>query len=124
MPEWLLTLLLAVVAPGGIITGILLYRREAKKAPIDRSDAQVAQALAISTTANALFQTVNAKLGEQDKKLENQDQKIEVLERERDLYVRRLSAWERWYARFVNEWQIHRLKEFAPEPPAREELLT
>lgn len=123
MPEWALTLTLAIVAPGGIITGILLYRREGKKAPIERQDVQVAQALAISTTANALFTTVTNRLAEQDAKVAAQDLKIETLETKNDRSDTRLRLWDSWYAGVVTNWQIVRLKDAAPPPPNRQELL-
>lgn len=124
MPDWILTLLLAVVAPGGIITGLLLWQRENKKLPITKEDSQVAQALAISSAAAALFQTVTTRLAAQDSKVEAQDAKLDeqdlkynALEETNKVYQRRLDNWHGWYANFVSMWPSHRLETNAPPPP-------
>ena len=123
MPDWVLTLLLAIVAPGGIAGGFLLYRRESKKAPIERSDIQFTQAIAISTAANALLQTMNERTATQNAKIAAQDAKIEKLEIKKEHYARRLHSWHAWYANVVNEWHIVRLNTPPPAPPELEEML-
>ena len=118
MPEWLTTILVVIIGPGGILTAWLLYRREDKKAPIERIDAQVAQAIAMSTTANAMYQTVTAHSATQDKKIETQDGKIQTLEEKADFQELRINKWVNWYHYdIVTGWPIHRLKETAPLPP-------
>ena len=103
MPDWVIPTLTIIIGPGGLLAGWLLYRREDKKAPIERVDAQVAHAIAMSTTASAMYQTVTTRLAVQDAKVDAQDAKID--------------RWTDWYFDLRTGWLVHRLRETAPPPP-------
>lgn len=102
-PEWL-TAVLTTLGGGGLITGLVAWRRDVKRGPIESQTAQVADAVAVSTAANQLVQTVMARLKETDDKL---DQVRTVVDR-----------WGTWYADLTAHWQVHRTKEHPPAPPA------
>jgi len=103
MPDWVIPTLTIIIGPGGLLAGWILYRREALKTPIERVDAQVAQALAISTTASAMYQTVTTTLATVEAKVKAQDEKID--------------RWDNWYFDLRTGWPVHRLRDTAPPPP-------
>ena len=49
----ILVVLTAVFGGGGVLTGILAWRKDARQGPVDKQTAQVADALTMSQTASS-----------------------------------------------------------------------
>lgn len=125
--EQLATLIGALFTGGGVLTGIVAWSNNKTKEPIERETAQVANAAAISNTANSLLKTVyenmqkqDAKLQAQDEKIQEQDSKIQeqdrkILEQEGKLEI--LRAWDAWYDVLHQEWPTLKQEDYPPERP-------
>lgn len=75
--DQIIQLLFVLFGSGGLLTSLILWRSQAKKVPVDRQEAQVSQALAVSSAATIMYATVTARLSAQDVKVDAQDQKID-----------------------------------------------
>ena len=124
IPTWLLPLLTLVIGGGGIGSGFVLLRKEARQAPIEWRTAQIADAVAVSEAARALLDTVrqqlsdqNAKLTTQDTRLDEQDRKLEEQAQVISQLRFRLDRWVDWYADLALSWPTHRISEVPPAPP-------
>lgn len=131
LPDWVLPLLGILFGGGGPFVAFLAWRSEARKAPIDRSTAKVAEATAISTTANELLKTVISRMNEQDNRASKQDDRasaqddqIRNLRQELMATNTRLDrityTWNNWYLDLKEDWDMHRTKNEAPPPPVTE----
>lgn len=126
IPEWLLPTLTIIFGAGGPFVGFMAWRSEARKEPIDRQTAKVAEATAISTTANELLKTVIDRMNEQDRRAGAQDDQIRGLRQELMSTNARLDkityTWNSWYLDLRDDWDMHRTKNEAPPPPMTEGL--
>ena len=120
----LLLLLAAVFGGGGVLTGLLAWRKDARQGPIDRSTAQVANSVALSETAMAWVQYQDEKMKIQDEKTHKMSVQIsELSERNDSLSERvsrtesRLSGWNFWYDDLSGRWSYHREQDNPPAKP-------
>ena len=120
----LLLLLAAVFGGGGVLTGLLAWRKDARQGPIDRSTAQVANSVALSETAMAWVQYQDEKMKIQDEKTQKMAIQIsELSERNDNLSERvcrtesRLSGWNFWYDDLSGRWSYHREQDNPPAKP-------
>ena len=111
MPEWLIPILTVIIGSSGFIAAVAAWRKDAKKAPIEAHQAQVADAVAISHAAASFVEIQNARFAAQDSKIEKLGLEIESLRTQ-------LYAWQNWYNEdLVTNWDSHRVKEDPPNPP-------
>ena len=120
----LLLILAAVFGGGGVLTGLLAWRKDARQGPIDRSTAQVANSVALSETAMAWVQYQDEKMKIQDEKTHRMAVQIsELSERNDSLTERvgrtesRLSGWNFWYDDLSGRWSYHREQDNPPAKP-------
>ena len=120
----LLLILAAVFGGGGVLTGLLAWRKDARQGPIDRSTAQVANSVALSETAMAWVQYQDEKMKIQDEKTHKMAIQIsELSERNDNLTERvsrtesRLSGWNFWYDDLSGRWSYHREQDNPPAKP-------
>lgn len=120
----LLLILAAVFGGGGVLTGLLAWRKDARQGPIDRSTAQVANSVALSETAMAWVQYQDEKMKIQDEKTHRMAVQIsELSERNDSLTERvgrtesRLSGWNFWYDDLRGRWSYHREQDNPPAKP-------
>ena len=120
----LLLILAAVFGGGGVLTGLLAWRKDARQGPIDRSTAQVANSVALSETAMAWVQYQDEKMKIQDEKTHKMAIQIsELSERNDNLSERvsrtesRLSGWNFWYDDLSGRWSYHREQDNPPAKP-------
>ena len=126
LPTWVLPVLAILFGVGGPFSALLAWRSEARKGPIERSTAKVAEATAISTTANELLKTVFTRMNEQDARASAQDDRIKELHNDLVATNNRLDkitfTWNAWYLDLRDDWDTHRAKDEAPPPPMTEGL--
>ena len=127
----LLLLLAGVFGGGGVLTGLLAWRKDARQGPIDKSTAHVANSVALSETAMAWVQYQDKKMKIQDEKLAAQDEKthrmtlqISELSASNDNLTERvsrtesrLSGWNFWYDDLSGRWSYHREQDNPPAKP-------
>ena len=127
----LLLLLAGVFGGGGVLTGLLAWRKDARQGPIDKSTAQVANSVALSETAMAWVQYQDEKMKVQDEKMKVQDEKthrmalqISELSASNDSLTERvsrtesrLSGWNFWYDDLSGRWSYHREQDNPPAKP-------
>ena len=127
----LLLILAAVFGGGGVLTGLLAWRKDARQGPIDKSTAHVANSVALSETAMAWVQYQDEKMKIQDEKLVAQDEKthrmalqISELSAGNDNLTERvsrtesrLSGWNFWYDDLSGRWSYHREQDNPPAKP-------
>ena len=120
----MLLILAAVFGGGGVLTGLLAWRKDARQGPIDRSTAQVANSVALSETAMAWVQYQDEKMKVQDEKTHRMAIQIsELSERNDNLTERvsrtesRLSGWNFWYDDLSGRWSYHREQDNPPAKP-------
>lgn len=121
LPSWVIPLVSILFGAGGPIAAYVAWRSESKKAPIERSAAKTAEAVAISSAANELVETILGRMTIQDSKIDLQDAKIQELRAElRDTNTRLdviQLAWKSWYIDLKESWDSLRTKDNAPPPP-------
>lgn len=124
-PSWVLPAISVFFGGGGILSGIVLWRKDKRQGPIEMTTAQVADAVAVSHAARSLFETVTTRLADQDLKIEKQDLKIEaqnttIEELKAKLQIAHFNNenWTMWYNNLYNGWDIYRID---PMPPKRPE---
>ena len=110
--ETLITLLTALLGGGGLITALAVWRRDAKKGPIDAQTAKVADAVAVSEVATGWVQY-------QDEKMRDQDAKIASMSLKLDLVSTLAQEWDTWYMDLDVRWPYHRNQSSPPRPPRR-----
>ena len=127
----ILVVLTAVFGGGGVLTGILAWRKDARQGPIDKQTAQVADALAVSQAASSWVQYQDEKMKIQDEKMIVQDEKthrmalqISELSASNDNLTERvsrtesrLSGWNFWYDDLSGRWSYHREQDNPPAKP-------
>lgn len=127
----LLLLFAGVFGGGGVLTGLLAWRKDARQGPIDKSTAHVANSVALSETAMAWVQYQDKKMKIQDEKLAAQDEKthrmtlqISELSASNDNLTERvsrtesrLSGWNFWYDDLSGRWSYHREQDNPPAKP-------
>ena len=127
----LLLLLAGVFGGGGMLTGLLAWRKDARQGPIDKSTAHVANSVALSETAMAWVQYQDEKMKVQDEKMMVQDEKthrmalqISELSASNDNLTERvsrtesrLSGWNFWYDDLSGRWSYHREQDNPPAKP-------
>lgn len=127
----LLLLLAGVFGGGGVLTGLLAWRKDARQGPIDKSTAHVANSVALSETAMAWVQYQDEKMKIQDEKMIVQDEKThrmalqisELSASNNNLTERvsrtesRLSGWNFWYDDLRGRWSYHREQDNPPAKP-------
>ena len=127
----LLLLLAGVFGGGGVLTGLLAWRKDARQGPIDKSTAHVANSVALSETAMAWVQYQDEKMKIQDEKMVVQDEKthrmalqISELSASNDSLTERvsrtesrLSGWNFWYDDLHGRWSYHREQDNPPAKP-------
>lgn len=125
---WLLPVLTFMFGIGGPAGVYVLLRKEMRQTPIEYNTAQVADAVAVSQTANALASTVMTRLAQQDQRSEAQDRQIGELRKESDAHRQRAdeleerveeveNKWGNWYVDLKIRWPFHRQQEEPPPPP-------
>ena len=124
IPDWVLPALGIFFGAGGPFAAFMLWRSESIKAPIDRSTANTAGAVAISSAASELVQIVMSRLKEQDNRADTQDKQIAELRVElsntQSKLSKVMSIWSEWYYDLRDDWDIHRMNNEAPLPPLTE----
>ena len=124
-------LLAGVFGGGGVLTGLLAWRKDARQGPIDKSTAHVANSVALSETAMAWVQYQDEKMKIQDEKMIVQDEKthrmalqISELSASNDNLTERvsrtesrLSGWNFWYDDLSGRWAYHREQDNPPAKP-------
>lgn len=120
----LLLILAAVFGGGGVLTGLLAWRKDARQGPIDRSTAQVANSVALSETAMAWVQYQDEKMKIQDEKTHRMAVQISELSASNDNLTERvsrtesrLSGWNFWYDDLRGRWPYHREQDNPPAKP-------
>lgn len=120
----LLLILAAVFGGGGVLTGLLAWRKDARQGPIDRSTAQVANSVALSETAMAWVQYQDEKMKIQDEKTHRMAVQIAELSERNDSLTERvsrteswLSGWNFWYDDLRGRWSYHREQDNPPAKP-------
>ena len=127
----MLLLLAGVFGGGGVLTGLLAWRKDARQGPIDKSTAHVANSVALSETAMAWVQYQDEKMKIQDEKMIVQDEKthrmalqISELSASNDNLTERvcrtesrLSGWNFWYDDLSGRWAHHREQDNPPAKP-------
>ena len=127
----ILLVLTAVFGGGGVLTGILAWRKDARQGPVDKQTAQVADALAVSQAASSWVQYQDEKMKIQDEKMIVQDEKthrmalqISELSASNDNLTERvsrteslLSGWNFWYDDLSGRWSYHREQDNPPAKP-------
>ena len=127
----MLLLLAGVFGGGGVLTGLLAWRKDARQGPIDKSTAHVANSVALSETAMAWVQYQDEKMKIQDEKMVVQDEKthrmalqISELSASNDSLTERvsrtesrLSGWNFWYDDLRGRWSYHREQDNPPAKP-------
>ena len=120
----LLLILAAVFGGGGVLTGLLAWRKDARQGPIDRSTAQVANSVALSETAMAWVQYQDEKMKIQDEKTHRMALQISELSASNDNLTERvsrtesrLSGWNFWYDDLHGRWSYHREQDNPPAKP-------
>ena len=127
----LLLLLAGVFGGGGMLTGLLAWRKDARQGPIDKSTAHVANSVALSETAMAWVRYQDEKMKIQDEKMKVQDEKThrmalqisKLLASNDSLTERvsrtesRLSGWNFWYDDLHGRWSYHREQDNPPAKP-------
>ena len=127
----LLLLLAGVFGGGGVLTGLLAWRKDARQGPIDKSTAHVANSVALSETAMAWVQYQDEKMKVQDEKMKVQAEKthrmalqISELSASNDSLTERvsrtesrLSGWNFWYDDLSGRWSYHREQDNPPAKP-------
>lgn len=123
-PELLVALVTAILGAGGLITGVVAWRKDARQGPVDKQTAQVADAVAVSQAATNWVQYQDEKMRSQDEKIQKQDARIAVLVGRVDALTlsqvdlrERVEAWVDWYDDLRNGWSFHKQRDEAPEPP-------
>lgn len=113
----LLVLIGSLIGSGGLLTGIVAWRADVRKGPVDKQTAQVADAVAVSNTAVNWVQYQDKKILEQDARLTVQAARIDELFARLDRQERRLSGWGYWYEDLDGRWQHHREQDKPPAKP-------
>ena len=120
----LLLILAAVFGGGGVLTGLLAWRKDARQGPIDRTTAQVANSVALSETAMAWVQYQDEKMKIQDEKTHRMALQISELSASNDNLTERvsrtesrLSGWNFWYDDLSGRWSYHREQDNPPAKP-------
>lgn len=128
IPEWVLPLLAIFLGTGGIGTIIVTLRSDVRKGPIERSAAQIANAVAVSAAAAELVDKVSSRMTEQDDRASRQDERAS----KQDEHIRSLRnevmtlsskidrinfMWNHWYLDLRDDWDMHRTRTEAPPPP-------
>ena len=127
----LLLLFAGVFGGGGVLTGLLAWRKDARQGPIDKSTAHVANSVALSETAMAWVQYQDEKMKIQDAKLVAQDEKthrmalqISELSAGNDNLTERVGrtesrffGWNFWYDDLSGRWSYHREQDNPPAKP-------
>lgn len=114
--DWV-QVVMGLIGGGGLITAIVAWRRDARQGPIETSQANVADAMAISEAATNWVTYQDNKLRDQDAKIEMQDAKFEALEKKINTLQLKDRMWRGWYQDLALRWNHHRTKEEAPPPP-------
>lgn len=113
----ILVVLTAVFGGGGVFTGILAWRKDARQGPVDKQTAQVADALAVSQAASSWVQYQDEKMNRQEARItELADRNEELFQRVGNLEVR-LTGWVRWWDDLNQRWHHHRLQDTPPAKP-------
>ena len=120
----LLLLLAGVFGGGGVLTGLLAWRKDARQGPIDKSTAHVANSVALSETAMAWVQYQDEKMKVQDEKTHRMALQISELSASNDNLTERvsrtesrLSGWNFWYDDLHGRWSYHREQDNPPAKP-------
>ena len=133
LPSWLLQLITVLVPSGGIIGGVLLWRQDKRRAPIEYSTAQVADAVALSGAASGLVKEMREELARYRARLDAQDTKIadqhteiqglrettDALRDDNEELRDRLFRWGVFYDDLAADWATHRTREHPPPAPGK-----
>ena len=133
IPGWLLQLITVLVPSGGIIGGVMLWRQDKRRAPIEYSTAQVADAVALSGAASGLVKEMREELASNRARLDAQDAKIadqhtelrelrettDTLRGDNEELRDRLFQWGVFYDDLAQDWAMHRTREHPPPAPGK-----
>lgn len=133
LPGWLLQLVTVLVPTGGIMGGVLLWRQDKRRAPIEYSTAQVADAVALSGAASGLVKEMREELASTRVRLDAQDAKIaeqrveirelrtttDTLRDDNEELRDRLFRWGVFYDDLADDWATHRTREHPPPAPGK-----
>ena len=133
MPGWVLQLLTVLVPSGGILGGVLLWRQDKRRAPIEYSTAQVGDAVALSGAASGLVKEMREELARYRARLDTQDTKIaeqhneiaalrtatDTLRDDNEELRDRLFRWGVFYDDLAGDWATHRTREHPPPAPGK-----
>ena len=133
VPGWVLQLLTVLVPSGGILGGVLLWRQDKRRAPIEYSTAQVADAVALSGAASGLVKEMREELAATRVRLDTQDAKIaeqrgeirelrtttDTLRDDNEELRDRLFRWGAWYDGLATDWDAHRARPHPPPAPGK-----
>ena len=133
IPSWLLQLITVLVPTGGIMGGVMLWRQDKRRAPIEYSTAQVADAVALSGAASGLVKEMREELASNRARLDAQDAKIadqhtelrelrettDTLRGDNEELRDRLFQWGVFYDDLAQDWAMHRTREHPPPAPGK-----
>ena len=133
LPGWLLQLVTVLVPTGGLMGGVLLWRQDKRRAPIEYSTAQVADAVALSGAASGLVKEMREELARQRVRLDAQDAKLteqhteiqalrdttDTLRGDNEELRDRLFRWGVFYDDLAADWATHRTREHPPPAPGK-----
>lgn len=126
--EWIIPIAGILLGTGGIGGIIVALRSDVRKGPIERSAAQIADAVAVSAAAAGLVEKVSIRMTEQDERASRQDDRAS----RQDEHIRNLRSevmtlsnkidrinfmWNHWYLDLRDDWDMHRTRTEAPPPP-------
>ena len=108
---------------GGILMGILAWRKDARLGPVEVEAAKVANATVVAEQATEWVRYQDEKLKLQDERIQIQDDRIAAISDELQSLRMNLQGWGYWYMDLAANWPKHRARERPPKAPKQGMML-
>ena len=116
MPEWVV-IVTALFGGGGVLTGLLAWRRDALRGPVEVATSQIANAVAVSEAASNWVEYQDAKMKEQEARFQLYEVRLSNQEKIVSEMQHDLAGWGGWYMDLKTRWPFHQSQQHPPRPP-------
>ena len=116
MPEWVV-IVTALFGGGGVLTGLLAWRRDALRGPVEVATSQIANAVAVSEAASNWVEYQDAKMKEQEARFQLYEVRLSNQEKIVSEMQHDLAGWGGWYMDLKTRWHFHQRQEYPPPSP-------
>lgn len=117
MSDLAILIVSSLVGGGGLVGGLLAWRKDHRQGPIEQTTATIANAMSVSDVATKLVEVQSERMASQDKKIADLYSSVTELKAVTWMLQARLSDWANWYMDLSNRWPYHRGKLAPPDSP-------